>query len=218
MWALLLVLIVLLFVFNKAREHFGLVVGKGDWGFTTDTDTNDGYEVFSTYPYTCPKNKPELDAGLCYERCRSGFRGVGPVCWAETQSVGVGVPIGLEPCPDRWVNDGLICREPITNDCSWKGLFGECWGKLQGGKLKGRLDGGGICDWPQDRSKLPGWLADGEHPERVDGLCYRKCPTDKKERVPGMPYLCYKGGPLSYGRGVGVVPGLFRIGRVWSPF
>lgn len=214
MWALLLVLIVSLFVFNKAREHFGLVVGTGSWGFTTDTDTSDGYEIFSTTPHTCPKNRPELDAGLCYERCREGYKGVGPVCWAITHSVGVGKPVGLEPCPDGWANDGLICREPIRCATGWDFFRKGC----SGGRLRGRLNNGGVCDWPQDRRKLPMWLRDGAHPERVDGLCYKKCPEDKPNRVAGMPYLCYKGGPLSYGRGVGRVPSIVRIGRVWNPF
>lgn len=212
MWALLLVLIVLLFVFNRAREHFGLVVGSKDW-ITTDTDTEEGYEIFSTTPHTCPKNKPELDAGLCYERCKPGYKGVGPVCWAKTEGIGIGVPIGLEPCPDGWSNDGLICREPIRCATGWDFFKEGC----SGGRLKGRLDGGGICDY-KDRSKLPPWLRDGQHPDRVDGLCYRKCPKEYPQHVPAMPYLCYKGGPLSYGRGVGAVPSIVRIGRAWNPF
>jgi len=226
MWALLLVLIVLLFVFNKAREHFGLVLGTGDYGFTTDTKTNDGYEVFSTTPNTCPPDKPELDAGLCYERCREGFRGVGPVCWARTVGIGVGKPIGLEPCPSGWNNDGLICRQPLKwNGCKSR-FFGLCVGGLEGGNLRGRLNSGGICDWPQDRGQLPSWLVDksdpknykATHPDRVDGLCYKECPKDFPRHLPGMPYLCYKGGPLSYGRGVGRVPSLVRVGRTWNPF
>lgn len=30
----------------------------------------------------CPTDK-EYDAGLCYKKCRSGFDGVGPVCWGQ---------------------------------------------------------------------------------------------------------------------------------------
>jgi hypothetical protein len=37
-------------------------------------------------------------------------------------------------------------------------------------------------------------------------------------RIPGMPYLCYKGGPLSYGRGVGDVPSLLRVARTYTFF
>ena len=221
MWALLLVLIALLFVFNRAREHFGVVVGTKDV-VSTDTDTNDGVEIFSTYPNTCPPDKPELDAGLCYPKCRAGFKGVGPVCWAITKGIGVGKPIGLEPCPAGWVNDGLICREPIQCASGWDFFTKGC----SGGRLKGRLDGGGICDWPQDRGNLPSWLVDksdpknykATHPDRVDGLCYKQCPKEYPKHVPGMPYLCYKGEGLSYGRGVGKVPSILRIGRTFNPF
>ena len=234
MWALLVVLIALLFVFNKAREHFGVVVGTKDI-VTTDTNTESGTEIFSTWPNTCPPNKSDLDAGLCYEKCRAGFRGVGPVCWAITENIGIGRPIGLEPCPDGWSNDGLICREPIKCASGWDFFKEGC----SGGRLRGRLDNGGICDWPQDRNKLPSWLKeDGEieqeigrgkakkkikkkaivasHPDRVDGLCYRKCPKEYPAHVPGMPYLCYKGEGLSYGRGVGSVPSLLRVNRTWT--
>lgn len=234
MWALLLVLIVLLFVFNKAREHFGVVVGTKDY-VTTDTTTEAGTEIFSTWPNTCPPNKSDLDAGLCYEKCRPGFKGVGPVCWAITKNIGIGKPVGLEPCPDGWANDGLICREPIKCGSGWDFFKEGC----SGGRLRGRLNDGGICDWPQDRSKLPSWLKEdgtieqevgrgkakkivkkkglvATHPDRVDGLCYRKCPKEYPEHVPGMPYLCYKGEGLSYGRGVGSVPSMLRFGRTWT--
>jgi hypothetical protein len=213
MYALLLVLIVLLFTMLKAREHFGLIVGGNDW-FSFDTSRTDGTEVVSLYPNTCPGHKPELDAGLCYERCRTGYNGVGPVCWAQSVNVGVGKPVGLEPCPDGWVNDGLICREPIRCGKGLKFFTEGC----SGGRLRGRLDGGGICDWPQDRSKLPAWLRDGRHPDKKDGLCYKRCPKDKPVRIPGMPYLCYIGGSLSYGRGVGSVPSMLRFNRSYTLF
>jgi len=38
----------------------------------------------------------ELDAGLCYTRCRDGFHGVGPVCWGT--------------CPAGFHDDGATCR------------------------------------------------------------------------------------------------------------
>ena len=263
MYELLIALIVVMFAFVKARENFGLVVDpsavvpvfKGgsylpSWDngkeiYTTDTSTDKGYEIFSTWPNTCPPHKSDLDAGLCYEKCRPGYHGVGPVCWADTVSVGVGIPVGLNPCPEGWNNDGLICREPIYNDCSWKGLFGECWGRLRGGRLRGRLNpycpkpkrkaGDGYDTSENDCRKNPsdpksplypktmgvcvgaGALRQ-DHPDYVAGLCYKECPANLPERVLGMPYLCYKGGPLSYGRGVGEVPKVLRVGRVWSPF
>jgi hypothetical protein len=42
-----------------------------------------------------------------------------------------------------------------------------------------------------------------DHPDKIDGLCYRKCP-EGWEHVPGMPYNCRLiGAPGPYGRGVG---------------
>ena len=50
-----------------------------------------------------------------------------------------------------------------------------------------------------------------KHTERIDGMCYKKCPPDYPEHIPGMPYLCYKGGDLSYDRGAGRIPPVFRF-------
>lgn len=222
MYALLLALIVVLFAMVKAKETFILKIGNPlkDQEIVALERGKPGTRVFATTPDTCPPGY-DIDAGLCYPACEAGFNGVGPVCWAQTQSVGVGKPVGLEPCPPGWSNDGLICREPLRwNSCSWKGLFGECWGGLEGGRLRGRLNSGGICDYPSNRGELPGWLVDksdpknykATHPDKVAGLCYKKCPSEKPNRVPGMPYLCMKGDRLSYGRGVGKVPPLFGFG------
>lgn len=227
MYELLILLIIVLFAIVKGREHFALSIG-GPKYVTTKTPYDEGIKVISTTPDSCPKNKPENDAGLCYPKCKPGYHGVGPVCWADTVNIGVGVPIGLEPCPAGWSNDGLICREPIR--CDPIDTHGSIWpwnwtgGGCHGGRTKGRLDGGGICDHP-DKGNLPDHLVDksnpknyiATHPDRVDGLCYKKCPPEKPNHVPGMPYLCMAGDTLSYGRGAGAVPGIFCIFG-WCPF
>jgi hypothetical protein len=51
----------------------------------------------------------------------------------------------------------------------------------------------------------------GKHTEMVDRMCYKKCPAEYPEHVPGMPYLCFKGGELSYDRGGGQAPPLYRF-------
>ena len=153
----------------------------------------------------------ENDGGLCYEKCRAGYRGVGPVCWAITENIGVGTVVGLEDCPNGWFTEGLICREPLTGGCTtycdgnwdWS-AGGYCKTRcepIRGGRLKGRLDGGGTCPGPQG----------GDKPDRVDGLCYGRCPKHLPKHLPGMPYLCYVGGDLSYVRGVGKIPKLIRV-------
>jgi hypothetical protein len=193
MYELLLVLIAILLVANYTREHYSLPGWAG------------GYELANISIMGEDTCKPgqEKDAGLCYTKCRDGYNGVGPVCWAKSEGVGIGTPIGLEPCPDGWYTEGLICREPLgwNSRCVYWGL-GNWSGCATGGRLKGRLDGGGIC---------PGPGGGDDHTERIAGLCYRKCPKELPARIPGMPYLCYKGGELAYGRGVGTIPQLLRL-------
>jgi len=50
-----------------------------------------------------------------------------------------------------------------------------------------------------------------KHVDKRRGMCYKKCPAEYPEHVPDMPYLCYKGGELSYDRGGGQTPHLFRL-------
>jgi hypothetical protein len=222
MYALLFALILVLFLMVKAKETFVLKIGdpRKEQDIVALERQKPGYRLFATWPDTCPPGQ-DYDAGLCYPSCEPGYNGVGPVCWADTQSRGIGVPVGLEPCPAGWSNDGLTCREPLGwNSCKFRGLFNECWGGATGGRIRGRMDNGGICDWPSDRGNLPGHLVDksdpknykATHPDYVDGLCYKRCPADKPNRVPGMPYLCMKGNRLSYTRNAGKVPPMFGFG------
>jgi hypothetical protein len=44
----------------------------------------------------------ENDAGLCYERCKSGYYGVGPVCWSK-------VPNGWTDCGMGAAKDKSTC-------------------------------------------------------------------------------------------------------------
>lgn len=221
MWALLLVLGLVYYLATEMREKFVLNAGGPDY-YNTDPG-GPGREVASLSPNTCASRsdgKTEEDAGLCYTPCDDGYYGVGPVCWAYTKNVGAGKAVGLRPCPAGWNNDGLICREPIECGKGWDFFKKGCWG----GRLQGRLDGGGICDWPSDRGNLPDHLVDkttdpknykATHPTYIAGLCYADCPADKPVRVPAMPYLCYKPSKqhsgLSYPRGAGVIPKLFSV-------
>ncbi len=206
MYALLIALIVILYAMVKAKETFIFKIGNP----MKDQDI-----VALERQKPCPAGF-DLDAGLCYPPCEPGYIGKGPVCWAETTGIGVGKPVGLEPCPPGWSNDGLTCRQPIRCATGWKFFTEGC----SGGRVVGRLNGGGICDYPSNRGELPSWLVDksnpknyiATHPDRVDGMCYKKCPADKPNHVPGMPYLCMKGDRLSYGRGVGKVPPIFAFG------
>jgi hypothetical protein len=203
MYELLLVLIVLVFLSLKYRETFVIKYGNpfADEDAISFDPGAKGTRIFGITPDTCPPHKPEIEAGLCYERCERGYNPVGPVCWANTQNIGIGKVQQLLSCaasgyPGR-SDDGLLCRAPITwNSCKFRGLFNECWGGAEGGQI--------------DPKKL---TCDGypQHKENIAGLCYRKCPAGF-QRVPGMPYLCYEGRRgLSYGRGVGDIPPLYTF-------
>ncbi|TMQ08102.1 MAG: hypothetical protein E6J91_33945 [Deltaproteobacteria bacterium] len=50
-----------------------------------------------TTPTVCGAGR-ELDAGLCYPICQSGYHGVGPVCW--------------QGCPNGFRDDGAYCAKP----------------------------------------------------------------------------------------------------------
>jgi hypothetical protein len=47
-------------------------------------------------PMKCRRNE-EQNVGLCYPYCKSGYRGIGPVCWAQ--------------CPKGWKQCGALCQE-----------------------------------------------------------------------------------------------------------
>jgi len=200
MYEFLLVLAVLVFILLKTRESF--VVKYGNPFNEEDIISFDanakGRRLFGTSPDTCPKHKPQLDAGLCYEQCDDGYNGVGPVCWAETQNIGIGKVLQLRSCAESgypgWTDTGLLCNEPIQCGKGWEFFTKGCWGGTVRPKKM-------TCDgYDDDR-------------ENVDSLCYRKCPPEMRH-VPGMPYLCFKGARgLSYGRGVGETPPLLSFGE-----
>ena len=205
LWFLLVIILILLGIVYFPREYFISANGKELLNLSFPPFMED----------TC-KPDFELDAGLCYPKCRDGYKGVGPVCWAQSVNIGIGSVIGLEDCPQGFLTEGLICREPITGggctthcDGNWDwNSGGFCKTRcepIKGGRLKGRLDGGGKCPGPQTDD-------DGQNKtDRVDGMCYKQCPANYPKHIPGMPYLCYVGGDLSYVRGVGRIPKLIRV-------
>ena len=206
MYEFLLVLAVLVFFALKYRETFVVKYGNpiNDEDLLSFEPGAKGKRLFAITPDTCPADKPELDAGLCYEQCEQGYHGVGPVCWANTENIGIGKVLIPSSCaasgyPGR-ADDGLLCRAPITwNSCKFRGLFNECWGGAEGGQIDPKKL---TCD------------AYPEHKDSIDGLCYRRCPKELPKHVPGMPYLCFKGTRgLSYGRGVGIPPPLWAFGE-----
>lgn len=70
----------------------------------------------------CGSNQ-DRDGGLCYSKCPSGYRGVGPVCW--------GMP------PSRWAHCGMgaaksdsVCKRVIANQVVSVGQFAMFIGSM----------------------------------------------------------------------------------------
>lgn len=151
-------------------QTLGLIVGIGVGGYIA-------YEFF--YGDACDENGILGSKGMIGQ-FTFGFN---PACavkgafsfFTGLEDIGVGVPVELEDCPAGWTNDGLTCREPISCASGLDFFSQGC----SGGKVVGRLDGGGKC--PAD------------HPDYIDGLCYRRCP-DGYIHTEGMPYTCRKEG------------------------
>jgi len=198
MYEFLLVLAVLVFASLKYRETFVIKYGDpfSDEELISFDPNAKGTRIFGWTPDTCPSTKSDLDAGLCYEPCESGYHGVGPVCWANSRNVGIGkIP-------------NLLFRSETF----------KTWGSIgcTGGRPF-RFQGYSDCytiTIPVPYQECPVYTEDGKtmRGDNVVGLCYKKCPDDLPRRVPGMPYLCFKGTRgLSYGRGVGEIPPLFTF-------
>lgn len=54
----------------------------------------------------CPAGKV-YDAGLCYKRCRAGYKAEGPVCWAKT-------PPGYIDCGAGFATDKMTCATTMA--------------------------------------------------------------------------------------------------------
>jgi len=199
MYEFLLLLALLVFSMLKYRETFVVKYGNpiNDEDLISFDPNAKGTRLFGITPDTCPANKPETDAGLCYEQCVIGYHGVGPVCWADSKNVGSGT------IPE------LHFR--METHKSWGSI------KCTGGRPF-RFQGYNDCytiTWPVPYQLCSEYDEDGKkvRGDNVAGLCYKKCPKNLPNRIQGMPYLCYRGGRgLSYGRGVGDIPPMWTFG------
>ena len=133
----------------------------------------------------CPSGQ-EKDAGLCYPKCREGFKGVGPVCWRS--------------CPDKFRDDGAFCAkpEPYGRGGGYPWQFGDAAFDLSGARRRceGANGGAGTCE--QDGAIF--------YPKCKAGftkvgccICSPACPA-------GMTDIGVSCAKETYGRGVGQVP------------
>lgn len=143
-----------------------------------------------TIPNGC--GSAENDAGLCYQPCRDGFDGVGPVCWrrcppgmhddgafcrrdvqiisANNSSCpwydlcGLTFARGCSTCPTGFMNDGCTCR--IDAWIFAKESYGRGVGRLPTDCGPGRVYDAGLC-YPRCRAGFTG----------VGPVCWGRCPT-----------------------------------------
>ncbi len=72
----------------------------------------------------------ENQAGLCYTRCRDGYKGVGPVCWLR--------------CPSGWADHPASCYKHIFK-WYFKSSYGRGVGIIPTGCDGGRENQAGLC-------------------------------------------------------------------------
>lgn len=129
--------------------------------------------------HACAAGKEE-DAGLCYEPCKAGYKGKGPVCWQESASYGRGagtIP-SLSGCKDGKEKDAGLCYKPCKP--GYKGKGPVCW--KEGPTSYGRGVGApllSICSSSKE--------ADA-------GLCYPTC----KAEYSGLGPVCWGNTPPGY--------------------
>lgn len=152
---------------------------------------NYGRGVGTIPPGHCAKDE-EDDGGLCYKTCRSGYHGVGPVCWASNGgSYGRGagsVPYvktekkypwkSEQYCHDgKKIQDGL-CYEPCRDGYSGRGPV--CY------STSGVSYGRGVGTVPK--------LACNAGMQNDAGLCYQAC----RDGYDGVGPVCWGKIPSGY--------------------
>lgn len=144
-------------------------------------------------PKKCSNSSDEFKAGLCYPKCRDGYKGATIFC--------------RRVCPSGWRDDGLYCRKDsysrgrgkIKRNCSgdcekiaglWYTKCRSGYEKVPGVPTRCRASGG--C--PSGLRSVPGVPGScrkdeykrgvGKVPKKCDsgmeydaGLCYRNCPS-----------------------------------------
>jgi len=189
-------------------EDRGFPMAPTTTSITLDVQTNTGFPANA-----CPPGQTN-DNGICRVNCRQNYHAVGPLCWADSFTVGngVGTPVELAPCGADQRDDGTVCwaksGEVCADDCSkgWDGcrrrFLGGCVGgcpmSCSGVYLGARTE-------LSQRRRCPPGKSLGSDPGSL--LCYDDCPPGFHHPA-GLPNQCYANGDASYENGVGEgVPG-----------
>jgi hypothetical protein len=155
----------------------------------SDDEKAQGWGDYSSQAVDTPGGKGVVVQGMCY-RCPPGYYKSSPgLCQVKLKTDSPGK---MSKCPDGFTDSGLFCNVKTRNIGIGKPM------KTSGGACHG---GGchtscphGLCKTHCDpihcdpiRTDCPSGT------DKIDGLCYSKCNADEFH-VPGMPYLCRKGG------------------------
>jgi hypothetical protein len=90
-------------------------------------------------------------------------------------NVGAGRVPGLASCRDGWHEWGLVCRKgPRCEGDPSKPLWDSGHQRCYAEEWEGRYN----------NPTCP------SHEDKIDGLCYTKCPASHPHHIEGMPYLC----------------------------
>lgn len=73
-------------------------------GMNPGIDLSCAKKVYIGKPKTAGCGSKEYDAGLCYDKCKAGYNGVGPVCWGKV--------------PSGWVSCGMGAAKNSTTCAS----------------------------------------------------------------------------------------------------
>lgn len=143
-----------------------------------------------TVPTDCGAGK-QLDAGLCYKKCNSGYKGVGPVCWSS--------------CPSGFPDHGAFCGKPKAygrgGGYPWK--FGDKAFSLDGARKRCRKKHAQGCEkW--------GAII---YPKCRSGFHNVGCCVCSPNCLSGMKDIGVSCAKKSYGRGVGTVPKACKGGK-----
>jgi len=73
------------------KQYQGYDCGEGSAPIkSTITSVTKGSNVVGPHVLDHCNDDEDMDAGLCYKKCPKGMHGVGPVCWVDSHSVGIG--------------------------------------------------------------------------------------------------------------------------------
>jgi|GEM_PF-1846225 len=76
----------------------------------------------------CPGSS-ELSGAVCYDKCRSGYHGAGPVCWINSGSYGRNAgAVPMLRCPESMDTDASLCYAKCRD--GFHGVGPVCWANV----------------------------------------------------------------------------------------